>query len=519
MRRSLKWTAALAITVPALVISGFLAGSKAPDDAARVFDEVLRRVANDAVDSIPAAELYEKAARGLVDKLEDPYADLYSPEQLSSFSRNQLGNRYGGLGMQIEQQQGTIVITGVFPNTPAERGGVQNGDRIVAVDSASAAGWTIDQTSGHLTGAPGTSVNVTFARAGVTQPIRIDFTRAVIHVPVVPYAVMLDDRIGYIPVQRFNDESHDEVARSLKQLAGQGARAFILDLRGNPGGSLDESIAMSNLFLKPGQSIVDVRYRNQPNAEYHAKEAPVAGDAPVIVLVDGYTASASEIVAGSLQDHDRALILGTTSFGKGLVQSLFPLQGGWGLKMTTGKWYTPSGRSIQRPRKKGTLIPDSTMETDSARRARPAFHSDGGRVVYGGGGITPDVVIQPDTATTPEQQLLRALAPKSQQTHATLYSYALELRKSVRPDFKVSDTWRDTLYSRLTSAGVTVDHAKYVAGERVIDRMLEERVASLAFGDSAAFRRSIPEDPQLVKAIALLHGRRSQAEVLAAAGH
>jgi carboxyl-terminal processing protease len=517
MRRSLKWAAAVAITVPGLVIAGVLLGSKAPDDAARVFDEVLRRVANDAVDSIPPAALYEKAARGLVDKLDDPYADLYSPEQLSSFSRNQLGNRYGGLGMQIEQQQGTIVITGVFPNTPAERGGVQNGDRILAVDSVSAAGWTIDQTSGHLTGAAGTPVVVTFARTGVTQPIRIGFTRAVIHVPVVPYAVMLDDHIGYIPLQRFNDESHDEVARSIRQLTARGARAFILDLRGNPGGSLDESVAMSNLFLKPGQTIVDVRYRNQPNSEYHARETPVAPDAPVVVLVDGYSASASEIVAGALQDHDRALILGTTSFGKGLVQSLFPLQGGWGLKMTTGKWYTPSGRSIQRPRKKGTLIPDST-ETDSARRARPAFHSDGGRVVYGGGGITPDVVVQPDTASTAEQQLLRALAPKSQQTHATLYNYALELKKSVRPDFKVSDAWRDTLYSRLTAAGVAVDRAKFTAGERVIDRMLEERVASLAFGDSAAFRRIVPEDQQLLRAIGMLHGRRSQAEVLAAAG-
>jgi carboxyl-terminal processing protease len=185
--------------------------------------------------------------------------------------------------------------------------------------------------------------------------------------------------------------------------------------------------------------------------------------------------------------------------------------------MTTGKWYTPSGRSIQKPRKKGTLLPDTT-ESDSARRARPAFHSDGGRVVYGGGGITPDVVVQPDTASTAEQQLLRALAPKSQQTHATLYGYALELKKSVRPDFKVSDSWRDTLYTRLTAAGVAVDRAKFVAGERVIDRMLEERVASLAFGDSAAFRRAIPEDQQLLRAIAMLHGRRSQAEVLAAAG-
>ena len=522
MKRSRIAVVATALVVLPGVVGGFMIQRREATDAARLFAQVFARIAADAVDSVAPDAMYEKAARGLVRGLNDPYADLYSPQELASFSRNSLGNSYGGVGMLIEDQQGTFTVAKVYPHTPAEAGGVQLGDRIVSVNGTSTSGLKLEGVSGRLTGTPGSSVRVRFARAGVGDPIESEFTRAVVHIPAVPFAVMLDDRVGYIPVQKFNETSGGEVETALRQLAGEGARAFVLDLRGNGGGDFDESLRMANLFLKRGQEIVTVRSRSTSPVVSRALEQPLVPDAPLVVLTDGYTASASEIVAGALQDHDRGVIIGTTSFGKGLVQSLFTLEGGWGLKMTTGKWYTPSGRSIQRERKlldDGRLVevvPDS-LETDSVRKARPSFKSDGGRLVYGGGGITPDVIIPSDTITDAEQSFLKALAPKSQESYLVLYHTALEQKSVVAPTFTVQPAWRDSVYARLTKAGVQLSRPTFDAAHELIDRDLERRVASMAFGDSAAFRRTVAYDTQLKRAMELLHSAGNQRELLAAA--
>jgi carboxyl-terminal processing protease len=522
MKRSRIALVATAVVVLPIAAGGSMLQRREATDAARLFAQVFARIAADAVDSVTPDAMYEKAARGLVRSLNDPYADLYSPQELSSFSRNSLGNAYGGVGMLIEDQQGTFTVAKVYPHTPAEAGGVQLGDRIVSVNGVSTTGLKLEGVSGRLTGSPGSSVRVTFARAGVAQPIESEFTRAVVHIPAVPFAVMLDDRIGYIPVQKFNETSGGEVETALRQLAGEGARSFILDLRGNGGGDFDESLRMANLFLKRGQDIVTVRSRSSVPVVSRALEQPIVPEAPLVVLTDGYTASASEIVAGALQDHDRGVIIGTTSFGKGLVQSLFTLEGGWGLKMTTGKWYTPSGRSIQRERKlleDGRLVevvPDS-LETDSVRRARPAFKSDAGRVVYGGGGITPDVIVPADTITDAEQTFLKSLAPKSQESYLVLYRTALEQKGSVQPSFSVPQAWRDSVYARLSRAGVQISRPAFDAARELIDRDLERRVAAMAFGDSAAFRRTVSSDTQLKRAVDLLRGASTQRELLAAA--
>jgi carboxyl-terminal processing protease len=244
-------------------------------------------------------------------------------------------------------------------------------------------------------------------------------------------------------------------------------------------------------------------------------------DAPLVVLTDGYTASASEIVAGALQDHDRGVIIGTTSFGKGLVQTLFTLEGGWALKMTTGKWYTPSGRSIQRERQQladGRLVevvPDS-LETDSVRKARPTFKSDAGRIVYGGGGITPDVIVPADTVTDAQQTFLKAIAPKSQESYLVLYNTALEQKGKVAAGFTVAPAWRDSVFARLTRAGVQLQRAEFDAAQALVDRDLERRVAAMSFGDSAAFRRTVAYDSQLRRALDLLRASGTQRELLAA---
>ena len=524
MRSRVATTIAVLCALPVLA-GGFVLQSREGSDAARLFAQVFARVASHAVDSLSVDAMYEKAARGLVKNLNDPYADLYSPSQLASFSRNTLGNAYGGVGMQIEDQQGVFTVSRVFPNTPAEGGGVQLGDRILSVNGATTTGATLEQVSARLTGQPGSSVTVTFSRLGVSQPIVSKFTRATVHVPAVPYALMLEQGIGYIPMTRFNDNAGDDVNAAIVRLRAQGARSFVLDLRGNGGGSFDQSLYVANLFLPRGSEIVSVRSRESPPAVSRAVRSPLMADEPLVVLTDGFAASASEIVAGALQDHDRALIVGTTSFGKGLVQTLFTLEGGWALKMTTGKWYTPSGRSIQRDRVQqpdGRLVevaPDS-LETDSVRKARPAFRSDAGRLVYGGGGITPDVIVPADTISTAEQTFVKALAPRSQQSYVALYGFALELKGSTRleRDFVVDPAWRDAFYTRLRGSGVTIERAEYDAAAPLVDRMIAGRLASLAFGDSSAFRRGVPYDSQLGRALQLLRGGRTQRELFARAG-
>jgi carboxyl-terminal processing protease len=338
---------------------------------------------------------------------------------------------------------------------------------------------------------------------------------------VVPYGLMLDDRVGYVPLDRFSESSAEELATALRDLRARGARAFVIDLRGNGGGSLDQSIRISNLFLQPGKEILRVVYRNAPHEVYRASQQPLVTTEPVVVMTDEGSASASEIVAGSLQDHDRAVVIGEPSFGKGLVQDLFPLEGGWALKLTTGKWFTPSGRSIQRPRKlnpDGSFAPEDTLPpSDSALRARPVFHSDAGRPVYGGGGISPDVLVRDDTLTVAERTLLRALSTRPTATNQVLSEYTLELRRGVVRDFSVNAAWRDEVFRRLQKDGVRVDRPTFDAGATLLDRMLEQRVSALAFGDSASFRRNAPRDVQLQTALSVLRGSSTQAEALARA--
>lgn len=522
------WTTMGALALLPLLAGAFMLQRPAPSsprttaEGERLFAQVLEHVRASAVDSLSEAEIYERAARGLVDGLKDPYAELYSPAQLASFQRNTMGNNYGGVGMQIEDQNGRITVAKVFPNTPGEAAGVLSGDRIVLVDSVPVSGLALEEVSNRLTGPAGTKVKVTFAREGVPEPIRAEITRAVIRVPAVPFALRVTPKIGYIPLQRFNTSAAQDVLTSIRTLRQQGVESFILDVRGNPGGDLEQALEIGDLFLKPGQEIARVQHRGQAPQIQVAQRPSLVDSLSLVVLVDGGSASASEIVAGSLQDHDRALVIGTPSFGKGLVQTLFPLQDGWAIKLTTGKWYTPSGRSIQGEHKQladGRFVeyaPDSE-ESDSSRRARPVFTSDAGRVIYGGGGVTPDLIVRQDTASTIEQKFLRAVAPKSQQVVLGIYDVALKQKGKVGYDFTVQPAWRDQLFERFVRDSIPVTRSEFDAVQPMIDNLITQRVASLAFGDSLMFRRSIPTDTQMQKAIEMLERGVSQRELLALA--
>jgi carboxyl-terminal processing protease len=541
MNRFRKLSLVAAIVAPALA-GGFVVQDRATRDGARLFDQVLSLVADRFVDTVDNAVLYEKAARGLVQELEDPYSELLTPKQLQRFSTNSTG-RYGGIGMRIEDQDGIITVVQVFPNTPAEAAGIQEGDRIVQVDTASTRGWTTEQVSNALIGTPGTQVSVRFVRPGVPEVISHRLTRATIHIPAVPYALVLENKIGYIPLQSFNESAGEELESSVDRMLKAGASGIIIDLRGNPGGILDQGLAVADIFLEGGHEIASVRGRGMMSQQFVAKGKPKMPNMPLVVLVDGYTASASEIVAGALQDHDRALVVGTTSFGKGLVQTVFPLEGGYALKLTTAKWFTPAGRSIQKDRKDEATellasagrpgdttasagaaavrlreAPPDSLETDAVKKDRPVFRSDAGRIVYGGGGITPDVIVADDTVTTREQEFLKAIAPKSPQVRIALWNYAQELKARVSdPRFEIRPEWREEFYRRLVAADVDVKKEMFDAARPTVDKWLAHFVTRFAFGDSAAARREIPEDPQLLRAIELMKKGSTQKDLFAMA--
>ena len=519
MRRPRKLAVAFVISLP-LLASGFLLQSRVTRGGEVLLEQVMSLVSERFVDTLPAGAMYEKAARGLVRELNDPYTELLSPKEMKQFS-TRTGGRYGGLGMTIEPRDGQIVIARVFPHTPAERGGVREGDRIIRVDTISTHGWTTQQMSDYLQGTPGTTVRVTFSRPGVAEPIESEFTRAIVHVPAVPYAVTFGT-VGYVPLQSFNENAASELEKGMKDVIARGAKGIIVDLRRNPGGILEQSLTVSNLFLRPGVEIASVRARNGETQSYVARSQPAMPNVPLIVLVDDGSASASEIVAGALQDHDRAVIVGQTTFGKGLVQSVFNLDGGYALKLTTAKWYTPSGRTIQRERKwvDGRFVEDTvrdSLETNDSKKDRPAYRSDAGRVVYGGGGITPDVIVSDDTLTTAEQQLVRALAPKSQEFYTVIQDYALELSKTVRTDFQILPAWRAELRRRLQERSVPIDSQQWTGGSRWISRQLDFAVTRYAFGDSAWVRRDLQNDPELRKAIEMMNKGQTQKELFSLA--
>lgn len=520
MTRNRKAVLASLVLVP-LIASGFALQARSTRGGAQLLDQVLTFVALRYVDTLDAQMLYEKAARGLVKELNDPYTELFTPKQLEEFSRNTNG-RYAGIGMEISKVGDYVTVNKVFPNSPAEGGGVQEGDKIMIIDTTNARGFNTQQVQNKLLGPVGTPVNVTFGRIGIAQPIKMNFKRAEIHVPAVPFSMMLDERTGYVPLTRFSEQTTRDIAMSVMELQKKGAKGVIIDLRGNPGGILDEAFAMSNLFLPKGKELLSVRGRGDDFQRFVAERDPLAPDVPLVVLVDGGSASASEIVAGALQDYDRALVLGTTSFGKGLVQSVYTLDGGYALKITTGKWFTPSGRSIQKDRKINAegqfaeVLPDS-METDSVRKARPAFKSASGRTVYGGGAITPDVIVSPDTLSTPEQQLRRALAPSFQKYFAHVAAVAEQQKGKVTPDFVVNPAWRDEVYKRLVADTVKIDKAVWDAGATDVDRAIEERVAKIAFGDTLVRRRSLKDDNQLRRALEIMKKGSTQKDIFTAA--
>jgi carboxyl-terminal processing protease len=296
-------------------------------------------------------------------------------------------------------------------------------------------------------------------------------------------------------------------------LRGVGMQKLILDLREDPGGLLDQGVAVADLFLDPGQRIVSMHGRTpDANREFRDRAPQTWSDMPIAVLVDSGSASASEIVAGALQDHDRAVLIGSTTFGKGSAQSVFPLNGGGALKLTTALWYTPSGRSINRRRDAGD---DDDADTSAAKV--PRFKTDGGRAVLGGGGITPDVKVPPTKTSEADIAFQQALGKNIPKFRDALTEYALSLKAARAvdsPNFTVTPAMREELMRRIRSRGITIDRAAYDAAAPLLDRVLGTEIARYSFGENAQFERRLRNDATMAAALQLLSGAATQRELL-----
>lgn len=483
---------------------------------AQAFLSAFQIVRDYGVAAVADSTVWNMAIEGLIRELNDPYAEVFTPEEFDKFQEGNTGN-YAGIGVQITQLNERITITAVFRDTPAQRTGLMVGDLILEVEGEPTTDWTTAKTSDVIRGPVGEPVAITIGRPGLTRPMNVTLTRDTVHVTSVISGRVAGD-VGYIALDRVARESAREIQDALESLAD--TRGVILDLRGNPGGFMDESLMISDLFLMPGKTLLSIAART-PGAseltiqeEYKAKTIPVAADKPVIVLVDGFSASASEIVAGALQDNDRALVVGTRTFGKGVFQNVFTLTETRHLRLTTGEWYTPLGRSLHRPRtSSGRPLPE---DPDTFRTVM----TPGGRELTAGGGVFPDLQIPNDTLTLREREFLSQAAganyPLGLRIEEFAFSQADARRKSGDDPYVDAAAFEAFLASmvqedveqQFVDDDDIRDYLSWRVNVRLSDRM-ERRDVSLEW------RRR--RDPVLDEAVRLLLSVDSQAGLFLAA--
>lgn len=492
----------------------------------RVLQEVVDRVESSFVDDVDGAALYNSAIDGLVRDLGDPHSAFLPASDYENL-RIRTEGEYGGVGLEVVDRGGYVTVVGPIPGGPGGRMGIRAGDQFYEIEGVAADTMVTDQAVELLRGRPNTDVTVRMLRPGVEEPIEFTITRDVITLRAVPFAQMLDDDVGYVPLLTFRETSTTEIRAAVDSLLAEGMEGLVLDMRGNPGGLLDQGIGVADLFLSEGESVVETRGRDaRQNETYSASSADQYPDLPVVVLVDAGSASASEIVAGALQDYDRAMILGETTWGKGSVQSLYRLTGGDVLRLTTAKWFTPVGRSIHlEPEDRGTLEPSHTLSISgqmvmpTTTAGRPEFTSEAGRTLYGGGGITPDLFVSPDTLTASEVEAVRRLFNRAGAFQIGLFNFAVAY-VAQHPDlevgFTVDSSDIDSFYRSLPDVDEgSFDRGDFNAAERFVRHHLEREIALQAWDDPGQFRQQWRMDQQLRRAVELLRASGSPGALIA----
>ena len=482
-----------------------------------LFVEVLHRVEQNYVDPIGAERLVDGALKGMLRNL-DPYSQ-YLDEKGFANLKTQTQGVFGGIGVVVSVRDNYPTVISPIEGSPAWLAGLRSGDQIVKIDGQSSAGLTIDEAASKLRGPEGTKVTITVRREGDDEERDVPLERKVIVTRSVPYSFVVGGGVGYVRLANFSEQSGADVRSALEKLRREGAKSAVLDLRQDPGGLLEQAVDVAEQFLPKGTMVVQTKGRMRgQDQRYYTDEAGAERHWPLVVLVDRGSASASEIVAGALQDLDRALVIGTTTFGKGSVQSVFPLRGSnAALKLTTALYYTPSGRSIHRAAHDTLLASEGDEGVEEPPAAAPdttpppRFKTAGGRTVFGGGGITPDVVLAADS----------------------LPPLTLEVERRGLP-FRFANRWVNTHPGTTAGdalpAGMWDEFTRFLAAEKVkpeaqlaaerarLERALRRELARRVSGDAAAARVALEGDPLFARALAVLARAKAPADVFAAAG-
>ena len=514
IRKTSKWTFSLTLLVGVLaatLFGGFygnrLFGSPVQGDVQKrlkEYTDLLDAVTKWAPEDTAADKFVYSSIDGMLRTL-DPHTTFLEPKEYADMQDRQKGSFYG-LGILVTKRNDQITVITPLEGTPAARLGIRAGDVISEIESIPTDDLTLDEVVKRLKGPKGTTVHIKILRVGIKEPIPLTIVRAAIPTNSISNTLMLRPGIGYIRIKDFTATTVRELDDAIDKLREQGMQKLVLDLRGNPGGLLDAAVGVADHFLDKGQMIVYTKGRTADSAQdYTAPGKHQKLEVPLVVVVNRGSASASEIVAGAIQDHDRGLVVGETSWGKGLVQSVYTLQYGAGLALTTSKYYTPSGRNIQRDYSSfyDYYVADENengQSTEVPLKDRKQFKTDTGRVVYGGGGITPDVFVKPAPLTTTTQLL---------EAKSALFNYGVEYAA------KHPDLTKDLVIT----PQIIDDFVRFAAEKDVapledirqdldkpvdrnfVERALKAEIVAAKYGFDASYPFRLQGDNQIEKAV------------------
>ena len=509
--------------------------NEAASGVERDFAEALTIIQENYIDGnkLDYNTVFKSSIIGMLRSL-DPHSNYYDREEFDELKTDQRSEYYG-IGASIQNQsigeQTDTYIMATFDRSPAARAGLRYGDKITAVDGVSMSGKFSSEVRDKIRGPRGSTVKITVERAATLKPETVEITRDAVPQPSVPDAYMIKPGVGYIGMtQGFNYTTADELQEKLDELHAQGMQSLVLDLRNNPGGFLDQAIRVSEKFLQRGQNILTQKGRDGLGDKTYESSNRNPDATPLVILVNSNTASASEIVAGAMQDHDRALIVGQTSFGKGLVQGIFQMEYGTGLTLTTAKYYTPSGRLIQRDysnggfydyyTRGGTIALDKKDE-QATKPVGPESKTDTGRSVYGGGGISPDEAVKARTINASQARLRNPIFAFTRDlVNGRINGFdsykvgrAIDFEKKLEAsEYRVTDE----LFKAFKEFVVKNPDWKITAQQldrsrSFVDLELRYNIVTAAYGRVTADQVLIGDDPQVDKAIAVMPKARELA--------
>lgn len=448
----------------------------------RGFERILAIIQTDYYQEPDADSLIKGAIDGMIDVLGDPHSNYLTAEEYNELKISTQGE-FGGVGIQIGIREDKLTVISTLEGTPAERVNLLPGDYIAKVEGKSTKGWTTQQAAKNIRGTPGTDIVLTIERGDEIFDVTI--TREIIKINPVPYACLYDSDIGYVRLASFSRQAESKLETAVDSLFEAGAKKLIFDLRNNSGGLLDQGVGVAELFLSPGKLIVETKGRRSGDRKFLTRIPDRWGEYPLVVLVNEGAASASEIVAGAIQDWERGIILGARTFGKGSVQNVFPLEGGGALRLTTALWYIASGRCINK-RKNDTL--------------RPVFKTLGprGRKIYGGGGITPDIIDTLPSMTKFEQSIYRK---------GLFFSFVntyTKGHKDLKKNLVITPTILDSFKIFITNHDIKFTDAQFEEVKKMITYRLKIEFGGYLNGLRARYKYALPDDPQFNHALVLL---------------